>query len=87
MEFANCWSDGEVVVYLNSIVLGTARKDEGKQEVKFQYNEKDTLRIEEEWGIIALYSLKLSCDNGKGTECCQIRLSKSNKLHISPCWV
>lgn len=67
LDFGNCLNNGEVVVHLNNVQIGTALPLQKSIVIEFDYKPGDTLAIQEiKYGIIAINSLELcGNDNGK----------------------
>ena len=66
LDFGNCYYNGEVVVHLNNVQIGSALPLQKSIVVEFDYKPGDTLAIQEiNYGIIAINSLKLCGGMGK----------------------
>ena len=61
LSYGNCYTGGQVVVYLNDVEISKAYGNQNPKETTFDFFKGDILRIDEvNAGIIKLYSLKMS---------------------------
>ena len=65
LNFGNCWTNKKVTAYLNHRKLAYASGREVRKEISFNFTTGDTLRLEEDGGIIKINSLIISCTTRK----------------------
>ena len=61
LDYGNCLRSGEVKVHLNGEIISTASKSTPSKQIIFGYSPGDVLSLEEDYAIIKVNSLKLSC--------------------------
>ena len=67
LDFGNCWTTGEVKVYLNDREVASAQKNTPSKIVSFKFHDGDILKLRDEGAnsVIAINDITFRCSSGR----------------------